>query len=178
VLQSKRCSKCKEVLPISQFHANRAQPNGYQSSCKNCLKVNNPRSTKPKKCSRCKQIKDADEFATSKNSPTGLQGNCRSCCDEVRLPLSPETSRQYVLKNRYGMTLSDYDDILKKQKGRCAICQKQTKLVVDHCHTHNHVRGLLCNGCNRGIGFLGEDVTRFKNAIVYLQRNALPLDKR
>jgi recombination endonuclease VII len=53
-------------------------------------------------------------------------------------------------KKRYGITIDDYDRMLTKQDGRCAVCRKATatRLAVDHCHRLNKVRGLLCNGCN------------------------------
>lgn len=56
---------------------------------------------------------------------------------------------------RYGITTAEYDALLKRQGGRCAICARRPKtrrLAVDHDHTltgRNSVRGLLCMKCNR-----------------------------
>lgn len=56
---------------------------------------------------------------------------------------------------RFGMSVADYNTLLKKQGGRCAICQRRPKtrrLAVDHDHSlkgRASVRGLLCMGCNR-----------------------------
>ncbi len=35
---TKRCSRCKQIKPISEFHKNRAQKDGYRNHCKNCVK--------------------------------------------------------------------------------------------------------------------------------------------
>lgn len=71
----------------------------------------------------------------------------------------------------------------KQQDGRCAICfdrgdvhelgftGRQT-LAIDHCHTTGAVRGLLCSGCNKGIGLLRDDVELMREAIRYLKRGA------
>lgn len=77
--------------------------------------------------------------------------------------------RLYV---KYGMTVGDYNDLLKKQNGMCAICllpPGKQALRVDHDHDTNEVRGLLCGTCNSGIGHLRDDVNLLKAAIEYLQ---------
>lgn len=79
------------------------------------------------------------------------------------------------LKRNYGIDKSDYDDILTKQGGRCAICRSSSpgrksarNFCVDHDHETQRVRGLLCNDCNVGISRLKEDPAVLLNAIEYL----------
>lgn len=58
---------------------------------------------------------------------------------------------------RYGLTIEQYDMMLKQQKGVCASCgaaPNKNRLSVDHNHTTGKVRGLLCVPCNRLIGHL------------------------
>lgn len=80
-----------------------------------------------------------------------------------------QKDREKRLK-RYGITEKEYNQILKKQDGRCSICKKQQdkKLVVDHNHETKKIRGLLCGNCNRGIGLLGDSKKQLKEAIKYL----------
>ena len=83
-------------------------------------------------------------------------------------------------KRCYGMSLADYDALLALHGGVCAICGKKSKrrLVVDHCHSLNKVRGLLCDKCNLGLGMFDDDIDRLRAAIAYLERSRRepPLD--
>jgi len=92
---------------------------------------------------------------------------------------NPELRRSTILKNKYGITLKEYNVILKKQKYKCAICnitntsskRKYNKyLSVDHCHKTNKVRGLLCDFCNNGLGRFKDSVRFLLKAIKYLRR--------
>ena len=76
---------------------------------------------------------------------------------------------------KYGLTIEDYNNILNKQNGVCAICGNKPKkgknLHVDHCHENGHVRGLLCFRCNFGLSYFGENFNMLKNAYTYLKRS-------
>ncbi|MCI4340485.1 MAG: endonuclease VII domain-containing protein [Thermoplasmata archaeon] len=50
------------------------------------------------------------------------------------------------------------------------MCRREKKLVVDHDHKTEKVRGLLCAGCNGSLGKLGDDVEGLERAIAYLRR--------
>jgi len=71
---------------------------------------------------------------------------------------------------KYGMTVEQYDKLLEKQNGVCAICKRSPEqmLAVDHCHETGRVRGLLCRSCNLGIGHLDDDVSKVWAAMEYL----------
>lgn len=62
-----------------------------------------------------------------------------------------EQERSYYLKSTYGITIEQYNEMLVRQGGVCAICSrppKSRRLAVDHCHITNIIRGLLCYVCN------------------------------
>jgi hypothetical protein len=75
---------------------------------------------------------------------------------------------------KFGITPDDYDQLLQKQGGVCAICHKPPKLgkrlSVDHCHDTGRVRGLLCFRCNFGLSYFAEDAETLKRAA----RHVLP----
>jgi hypothetical protein len=62
--------------------------------------------------------------------------------------------------------------MLEDQGGVCAICFNARFLAVDHDHDTEQVRGLLCEHCNRGLGFFRDSVLALESAIEYLQRRS------
>ncbi len=82
------------------------------------------------------------------------------------------------MKNWYGISLDEYNNLLEKQKGLCAICGKPERakrngilkrLAVDHDHKTGKVRKLLCTSCNTAIGKVNEDISILTNMIEYLK---------
>jgi hypothetical protein len=73
-----------------------------------------------------------------------------------------------VWLKRYGITSKDFETMLEKQNGACAVCKKKKKLCVDHDHETGKVRGLLCRACNTAIGNLGDSHEGLLNAAQYL----------
>ena len=73
---------------------------------------------------------------------------------------------------RYGITNDDYEAILKQQGEGCAICHTAFKETpcIDHCHTTGEMRGLLCDQCNRGLGYFKDSINSLTEAIEYLKQ--------
>ena len=76
---------------------------------------------------------------------------------------TPERTRKRMLWFHYRITLEEYDALLKKQDGKCALClrpRRKRPLAVDHDHScckgnricGRCVRGLICTPCNRAVG--------------------------
>lgn len=76
------------------------------------------------------------------------------------------------LIRKYGIDHAEYNAMLDRQDGKCAICKDKCKsgkrLCVDHDHATGRVRGLLCSRCNTALGSLDDDTTRLQMAIDYL----------
>jgi hypothetical protein len=94
--------------------------------------------------------------------------------DKTYYARNPLKTRNNQLKQKYGITLAEYNQMLFDQNGCCAICGehhtiKNKTLHVDHCHTTGKVRGLLCQHCNTAIGKFKDDIKLLKNAIKYLK---------
>lgn len=61
----------------------------------------------------------------------------------------------YRLWSVYRLTVEEYQAMRDAQGGKCAICRRpegKTRLCVDHDHSTNRVRGLLCHWCNLTVG--------------------------
>lgn len=90
-------------------------------------------------CAGCQSFRDLEDFG--KGATT-----CRACA-------SAKTHGAMVEKV-YGITADEYDALLKRQGGKCAICRarpKSIRLAVDHDHKSGAVRGLLCSRCNHDL---------------------------
>lgn len=100
----------------------------------------------------------------------------------ARRMCSQHLARQY-LPLRYGISADDYEGLLVRQGGACAICHGTNAngyaLSVDHDHgccpgnrsCGRCVRGLLCSRCNFAVGHMGDDPIRLRAAADYLERS-------
>ena len=80
-----------------------------------------------------------------------------------------EKGKAYFRMRLYGVTDDQFKKMLTEQNNACAICFEKKELVVDHNHTTGVVRGLLCKGCNLGIGHFSESAEALNSAISYLK---------
>ena len=90
-------------------------------------------------------------------------------------------NRKYVFKNKkdrklhytYGIRIEEYNEMLSKQNGVCALCGNENsvnkEMNVDHNHTTGKIRGLLCHNCNIGLGAFGDNIDKLFLAIKYLR---------
>jgi hypothetical protein len=77
-------------------------------------------------------------------------------------------SKRQKLRERYGLDVADVEDLVTIQQGGCAICVDRPAEHVDHCHETGAVRGMLCSGCNTGMGQLRDDPAVLRRAIDYV----------
>jgi len=157
----KTCLKCKLLQPLTLFSKNSRMKDGKENYCKKCKVILVRNSVK-------KHPERVREYAKSY-----YEKNIHIWKDR--------DSRPSALK-RYSITVDDYDNMFKKQKGLCAICGKseteKNNLSVDHdhncCSQHKScgkcIRGLLCHRCNKILGLAFDDMRILKSAINYLKK--------
>lgn len=76
------------------------------------------------------------------------------------------------MQAKYGLTWEGFDALWERAKGCCEICGTALdgqRYHIDHCHRAGSVRGLLCRGCNQGLGQFQDDIERLQAAITYLR---------
>jgi len=73
---------------------------------------------------------------------------------------------------KYGITLEEVEQMMARQHRACGICERPFRATpdVDHCHVTGLVRGLLCRGCNLGLGNLKDNPDFAHKAGAYLER--------
>lgn len=84
-----------------------------------------------------------------------------------RIKIQVRNSR---LMLEYGITIEDYNNMLREQNYKCYLCGRehvdsldgQKKLVIDHCHETGKVRKLLCKKCNTTLGLFENEATKNK----------------
>lgn len=116
-----------------------------------------------------------------------LQKGDRRICKECRKAYFAEWHRthtdRYRVRNwvqQYGITPTEYKQMLEGQDGVCAICFNGNRsgklLAVDHDHITGAIRGLLCSACNAGVGMFKDDERLMLSAVRYLkQYKSVPL---
>ena len=97
---------------------------------------------------------------------------------------NPDLYKDQHLRKKYGLSLVWYREKMAEQGGVCAICREAETvlnphigvpwdLCVDHCHGKGHARGLLCQKCNRGLGFMRDNPALLRAAALYLEQHVV-----
>jgi Recombination endonuclease VII len=143
-------------------------------------------------CLKCLQNKPHAEFYKDQRRRDGMQAWCKTCQAGYNRvysrttergkrrygALTPAQRRTRKVKFEYGVDPDTYDRMLSEQGGVCALCKKpetmknRKNLCVDHDHQTGKVRGLLCQRCNQGLGWLGDTVEGLEAAIEYVRSRA------
>ena len=128
----------------------------------------------PKRCPDCGDSKPLEDFPRNKNSKDGRHAYCKPCYN-ARGKESKDRlyggSRHYHLKRRYGIGAAEVDELIRQQGGFCAICRVKPAEHVDHNHISGKVRGILCFGCNGGLGQFQDNTEALRRAIDYVERD-------
>ena len=75
-----------------------------------------------------------------------------------------------IIRRKYGITQDDFNNLVEAQDDLCGICGDELdKINIDHDHESGKVRGLLCTGCNTGLGHLGDNINGLEKALHYLK---------
>ncbi len=144
---TKNCSKCGVNFPIDNFPFKMCQGvQRHRSDCDKCRAL----YTKMFKQANPEKSKEASKKYAIEN---------------------PHQVRKWAFRSRWrkmGFNPDDVQQMLKDNNQGCEICGSLNKLVVDHDHSLNKLRGVLCSECNFGIGKFKDNPDYLKKAINYL----------
>jgi len=173
-MNTKICNICKiEKLATEEHFYEGSCKDGLASSCIDCHKIymknwrarNKDRIRKARKQYYQKHKKEAIQYQQNHKEQMKIY-------DKKYRQRHSDRIKNKNLKYIYGITLEDKKKIYKNQNNKCKICDNFfdiNLLKIDHNHLTNEIRGLLCNKCNAGIGFLQENLKILQNAINYLK---------
>ena len=123
-------------------------------------------------CNVCFKEKGIDNFYTQSYNKDLYIYTCKPC---YSLKNKKDVNKKYLtsIARKYGISIKDYLDMRKSQNDRCKICggSDSRRLSIDHCHTTNEVRGLLCSACNKGLGYFKDNIEILIKAAEYLQED-------
>lgn len=140
-------------------------------------------------CTVCSEYKPWDQFSrktTKRYKEAGKlhqvrQPKCKACAIEEtknwKNNKSEDELKDMYLQRTYSVSLNWYNRQIEKQQNTCLICNTifskepltGKSPVVDHDHDTGKVRGIICNECNRGIGYFRDSTTALENAAKYLK---------
>jgi hypothetical protein len=82
-------------------------------------------------------------------------------------------NRNWYLEKQHGLAKGDYNRILERQGGVCALCDQTSDvaLQIDHDHATGQVRGLLCHKCNKALGLVNDNHVVLARAVAYVWPN-------
>lgn len=139
-----------------------------------------------KACTGCGLEKPPEAFYWTKRR-SGVRARHSRCIDcrrqqfqaWAKTPRGRERKRAGIMLREYGLTDAQYQEMLARQGGVCAICMRteiklhhtgsSVRLCVDHDHESGRPRALLCSGCNVGLGSFKDDPRLLRAAAAYIE---------
>lgn len=146
---SKFCHSCQTQKSFSDFYKNCSKPDGLSGMCKPCTLISNQKRYQTKNGKEKKRLYTREYRKKNTRKDT----------------YNPIKSR----KKLYGISETDYQQMLIDQQNQCGICKKSKPLVVDHCHQTGKIRGLLCHRCNSSLAAFGDNIAGVIVAVDYLK---------
>jgi hypothetical protein len=146
-MNTKTCSTCKQEKDTSLFGKNKYSKDSLTSNCLEC---------------KNKASREWDKRNKERKSTSNREWYHRVKAEQPNK--FPKQRREAKFKRVYGITTLEYDEMLQAQDFKCVTCGKEhvdsekEKLRVDHCHTTQKVRGLLCHHCNVTLGLIKENI--------------------
>ena len=143
----KECSYCKAIKPVGEFYKTKSKTKlgwSYKSYCIACSKKLCQEYGRNNRKKRNKRLRN-----WRKKSP--------------KLAKQKDKRARYMKK--YSITLEQLEGLKKANDYSCWICGKKNKrLVVDHDHKTSRVRGMLCDLCNKHLGYFENmNTSKIKN---------------
>ena len=192
--KEKACCICKIKKPITEFHKLRNNKSGYRGCCKSCRKLmsekhylkNKERIDNKQKeyvnNNHEKILLHQKDYHSRNKEKVNLKHrewhmkNKKLVSDRHKLyaKINPSYNKTRSLKNLYGITFEQKNQMIIDQNGLCGCCEKPLGIISRNIHTdHDHdskiVRKILCKSCNSALGFVKEDINVALKLVEYIK---------
>jgi hypothetical protein len=158
---SKACKKCGVVKSLDEFYQASGTKDGHRGECISCAKVVRRSWYEANREKSIANVKQWQQDNASRLSEYRRQYNAR--------PERKRAMREAYYQRTYGISADEFDALLEKQGGVCAICAGADPKHLDHDHATGAIRGILCVNCNHGLGKFFDDVELLERAVAYLR---------
>jgi hypothetical protein len=161
----KVCARCGIEKPLEVYNKDKSHPDGKHPYCRSCRT----------ECNRLRR----------NSNPILFNEKARMACHKWN-EKNPRYKRNYYALTRYGISGIELTAYAKKmtneQNNKCAICgitgtvigltaeKNIIRLIIDHNHKTNKLRGLLCDSCNRALGCVKENKDIIKSLLLYIEK--------
>lgn len=152
----KKCGRCGEFKPRTEFYKSTEAKDGLQHRCKDCTRV-----TANERYAKDSELREKRRAAQKKYTLTYPEKIMRQCARQA------------------GLDPDEVQEKFKAHDGLCDICgnpqdpnlnRRHLRLEMDHDHNAVGVlRGFLCHDCNAGLARFKDDPVRLAGAIRYLE---------
>lgn len=176
----RKCSTCKIEKSDESFRKDKSRKDGIHKTCNECNSklqrkwyANN--KLKARETALLSYYKNIDAIKERrkqyrKNNNEKIKESRR---EHYKNNKDLYKERSWKNAGILDMTIEKYNALLEKQNYSCCICNThqnnlKRKLNVDHDHLTGLSRGLLCDSCNRALGYLKESVDIIDNLKKYI----------
>lgn len=137
-----------------------------------------------KYCSMCKETKPRAEFSIRPERINGVRSYCKPCSSNRVIKWKADRPEAYANLKRNRIKIDRAVKVAELgEPCRCEICGHKFDGTgrwgpqYDHHHGTGKARGWLCNGCNRSLGWLGDNPAIVKAAYEYLLKHGFDIKR-
>ncbi len=187
----KQCTICGVSKPLEEFWHHKNMKYGRYSSCRSCCSIKNKEeyiNNKERIAARNKRDYEKNKERYLSRAKQRYEEKSEEIVENVTQWVKENPKRaksnwkSSALKRKYGITSEQYQELLDRQNGKCAICDKEADkqkghFHVDHAHTDSDfipagmIRGLLCWTCNLKLIGKNTNPKIFEKAAEYLKQH-------
>lgn len=159
-LDGKRCRKCNEWKPLSDFYPTKGYRDGHHSYCKACSKIQAAQSQRSATGERRERKRETNRVSARRVYARDVEkARAKRRASSRRYPeISRVASLNYLARKkqaRGSFTTAEWKAVCEKYGYRCLWCGEQKKLEPDHViplasggdNTIDNIQP-LCRACN------------------------------